>query len=86
MDPLLEIFSMQGRANRSWYFWHIVLDDVVIFTVAIVLAVVIGVTASPLLVLPALFQWQLVRLIPLPPLHPPRPLLRLELRQLGLLG
>ena len=32
MDTLLELFSFQGRANRSWYFWHIILDDVAMFT------------------------------------------------------
>jgi len=52
MDALLELFSFQGRANRSWYFWHIVVDDFVIFALAmamIVMGVLVGV---PLIVLP----------------------------------
>ena len=27
MDNLLDLFSFEGRANRAWYFWHILLDD-----------------------------------------------------------
>ena len=52
MDAFLEIFSFQGRANRAWYFWHILLDDLLIFTLVFVLLVVGGVLGSPLVVLP----------------------------------
>ena len=51
MDKLAEMFSLQGRANRAWYFWHIVLDDFVILT-AMILAVVLGVSLHPLLAIP----------------------------------
>ncbi len=30
MDAFLELFSTQGRINRAWYFWHVMLDDLVI--------------------------------------------------------
>lgn len=39
MDALLEVFSPEGRANRAWYFWHIVLDDLAMFTALLVLMV-----------------------------------------------
>ena len=34
MDAFLDLFSFDGRANRARYFWHVVLDDVVVFTTA----------------------------------------------------
>ena len=30
MDAFLELFSTKGRVNRAWYFWHVLLDDLVI--------------------------------------------------------
>ena len=30
MDVILELFSFRGRANRSWYFWHTLLDGIVV--------------------------------------------------------
>ena len=30
MDAFLELFTTKGRVNRAWYFWHIMLDDLVI--------------------------------------------------------
>ena len=51
MEPLLEIFSFRGRANRGWYFWHILLDDVVMFT-ALVLLVLIGTALDTMVVVP----------------------------------
>ena len=30
MDAFLELFTTKGRVNRAWYFWHILLDDLVI--------------------------------------------------------
>ena len=30
MDAFLELFSTKGRVNRAWFFWHILLDDLVI--------------------------------------------------------
>ena len=54
MDTLLDLFSFQGRANRAWYFWHILLDDLAMFTAFIVVAVLIVLTGSPLLILPAI--------------------------------
>ena len=52
MDNLLDLFSFEGRANRAWYFWHILLDDVVMFTLAVVFAVLMVVTGTPLFALP----------------------------------
>ncbi|HEX9885614.1 MAG TPA: DUF805 domain-containing protein [Longimicrobiales bacterium] len=53
MDPLLELFSFQGRVNRSWYFWHTLLDGVAITAMIIVLIVAMTVLGDPgLLVLP----------------------------------
>lgn len=54
MDAFFELFSMQGRANRAWYLWHIVLDDLAIATLAIVLVMIGVLTGSPLVVLPIL--------------------------------
>ncbi len=34
MDAFLELFSFDGRANRARYFWHVVLDDLVVVTMA----------------------------------------------------
>ena len=53
MDAFLELFSFQGRANRAWFFWHSVLDDLVVFT-ALILFAVVGITMGPLLALPLL--------------------------------
>lgn len=53
MDAIAEMFSLEGRANRAWYFWHSVLDDLVIVT-AFILFVVLGVATGPLLALPLL--------------------------------
>ncbi len=52
MDKLVDLFSFQGRANRAWFFWHILLDDVVAFTLAAILFVLMAVTGTPLLLLP----------------------------------
>ncbi len=52
MDKLLDLFSFEGRANRAWYFWHILLDDVVMFTLAMVFIVLMMVTGTPLFALP----------------------------------
>ena len=30
MDAFLELFTTKGRVNRAWYFWHVLLDDLVI--------------------------------------------------------
>ena len=53
MDKLVDLFSFEGRANRAWYFWHIVLDDLAILT-AVVLLFVFGVASGApwLVVLP----------------------------------
>jgi uncharacterized membrane protein YhaH (DUF805 family) len=54
MDTLLGLFTTDGRANRAWYLWHILLDDVAIFTGILVLVLLTVVTGSPLLLLPAI--------------------------------
>lgn len=53
MDVLLDLFTMQGRANRAWYFWHILLDDLAMFTAGFGLIALAIVTGIPLLFLPA---------------------------------
>ena len=52
MDKLLDLFSFEGRANRAWYFWHILLDDLVMFTLAAVFVVIMMATGIPLFALP----------------------------------
>jgi uncharacterized membrane protein YhaH (DUF805 family) len=54
MEPLAEVFSFQGRANRAWYFWHILLDDVVMITALILLVAIGSALDSPLIFLPAI--------------------------------
>ena len=58
MDAFLELFSLSGRANRARYFWHILLDDLVVagmvgmlffFSVVTPLAIL----PAPLVVVPA---------------------------------
>ena len=51
MDKLLDLLSFEGRANRAWYFWHIVLDDLVILT-AMIVGVLLGVATHPVLAIP----------------------------------
>lgn len=55
MDKLFDLFTFDGRANRAWYFWHIVLDDLAIITAMLAL-IVLGATMdiSGLVILPAL--------------------------------
>ena len=52
MDPLIELFSFDGRVNRGWYFLHILLDDLVVLGLIIVLLTVSGILGTPLLFLP----------------------------------
>ena len=54
MDPLLELFTFEGRVNRGWYFLHIVLDDLVILGLLLVLVTMSVVLSTPLLLLPVL--------------------------------
>jgi len=54
MDVLIDLFSTQGRANRSWYLWHILLDDLAMFTAGVGLIVLSIVTGVPLFILPAI--------------------------------
>ena len=37
MDAFLELFSLEGRANRAWYLKHIILDDFVILALMVTL-------------------------------------------------
>ena len=48
----MDLFSFEGRANRVWYFWHILLDDLVMFTLAAVFVVIMMATGIPLFALP----------------------------------
>jgi uncharacterized membrane protein YhaH (DUF805 family) len=52
MDAFFELFSFEGRVNRAWYFWHVLLDDLVIFTTVLALMVVGAVVGTPLVLLP----------------------------------
>ena len=54
MDKFLDLFTMEGRANRAWYFWHIILDDLAILTAIAMCAGLVFVTGSPLFILPGL--------------------------------
>jgi uncharacterized membrane protein YhaH (DUF805 family) len=54
MDPLIELFSFDGRVNRGWYALHIIFDDLVIITLLVLLVVVSGILSTPLLFLPVL--------------------------------
>lgn len=58
MDKLVDLFTFEGRANRAWYFWHIVLDDLAILMLVMVLATIGVVLGFPfgLLVIPPLFS------------------------------
>lgn len=51
---IADLFSFEGRANRGWYFWHIILDDLAMFTAVIALVVIGTVLGTPLVVLPAI--------------------------------
>lgn len=53
MDKLVDLFTTQGRANRMWYFWHILLDDLAMFTAGVLLLVLAVTLNLPLLILPA---------------------------------
>ncbi len=50
----LDLFSPSGRANRAWYFWHILLDDFVVLGLIITMIVVSASMGNPLLVIPML--------------------------------
>lgn len=45
MDAFLDLFSFEGRANRARYFWHVVLDDLVVLSMA-AMTVFMGVFTS----------------------------------------
>jgi uncharacterized membrane protein YhaH (DUF805 family) len=49
---LTELFTTQGRANRAWYFWHILLDDLVIVTVVVLMLALSVILNTPLLLVP----------------------------------
>ena len=52
MDAFLDLFSFDGRANRARYFWHVLLDDLVVFTMAamtVFLGMFSGLAALPLM-------------------------------------
>ena len=53
MDVILGLFSTGGRANRAWYLWHILLDDLAMFTMIFGVVLLGALTGSPLLFLPA---------------------------------
>jgi len=52
-DVILGLFSTVGRADRSWYLWHILLDDLAMFTMILGVVLIEALTGSPLLILPA---------------------------------
>jgi uncharacterized membrane protein YhaH (DUF805 family) len=52
-DVILGLFSTVDRADRSWYLWHILLDDLAMFTMILGVVLIEALTGSPLLILPA---------------------------------
>ena len=50
MDTLIGLFTTQGRANRAWYLWHILLDDVAIFTAGLGMLALTALTGNPLFI------------------------------------
>ena len=52
MDAFMELFSTRGRANRAWYFWHVLLDDLVILGLLVALMVMGAAIGSPAIILP----------------------------------
>jgi uncharacterized membrane protein YhaH (DUF805 family) len=54
MDAFWSLFSFQGRANRAWYFWHILLDDLAVVGLLVVLVVLTVILETPLLIPPIL--------------------------------
>lgn len=54
MDTLVDLFKTDGRANRAWYFWHILLDDLAMITAVSIFIVLTVVLETPLFVLPAI--------------------------------
>ena len=54
MDKLVEMLKTDGRANRAWYLWHILLDDLAIITGILLFTLLSGLTGSMLFMLPAL--------------------------------
>jgi uncharacterized membrane protein YhaH (DUF805 family) len=54
MDTFIDLFKTGGRANRAWYLWHIILDDIAMVTAGVGLLVLAVVTGIPLLILPAI--------------------------------
>ena len=54
MDTLLELFSFQGRVNRQRYLFHVILDDLVIFTMLMTLVILAGAVGPGWILLPAI--------------------------------
>ncbi len=54
MDTFVELFKPQGRANRAWYLWHIILDDVAMLTAGAGLLLLSLALETPLLIAPAI--------------------------------
>ena len=52
METLAELFSFQGRANRSNYIIHQIVDDFIIFVLVMLMIFVGFATGVPLIVLP----------------------------------
>jgi uncharacterized membrane protein YhaH (DUF805 family) len=54
MDKLVDLFKTEGRANRAWYLWHILLDDLAIVTGVLLFGLLTVITGSLLFILPAI--------------------------------
>ena len=54
MDKLVDLFKTEGRANRAWYLWHILLDDLAIVTGVVLFGLLTVLTGTPLFILPAI--------------------------------
>lgn len=54
MDKLVDLFKIEGRVNRAWYLWHILLDDLAIVTGILLFGLLTVLTGTPLFILPAI--------------------------------
>ena len=54
MDKIIDLFKTEGRANRAWYLWHILLDDVAIVTGVVAFGLLTVLAETPLFILPGI--------------------------------
>jgi len=54
VDKIIDLFKTEGRANRAWYLWHILLDDVAIVTGVVAFGLLTVLAETPLFILPGI--------------------------------